>query len=420
MGRRTAVGRTLLALALAGAPLAAATGPAYAEEAVPRLSTDATGPLFALSGLAPGWEHAACLQVRYAGLPAASALGVFATAGGSGLADYLDVRVERGTGGGYGDCTGFAGHQVFAGTLAELAAAHGSAAAALPDDAAVEGSGSAAYRIALTLRDDDGAQGRTAEAAFSWVTLLGAPPAAQPDPPPAPVVAPTAPPAPSPTADVPPAPTPSPSASRPSSTPSPTGRRPAPPAPDPASTPTVGPTAKPTPSSTQGGAGGPSAAPAVDPAGPPSAGPGESPASTDDSDGSEGSRPAAAAPPGTPPAGTPAAAPSRVPGPQVTVPLGGSRAGGTTAARNSSGAVGVLERATVVLGRAASATVAVARRVAAPAGTGAAVGIGMVPLLGGFLLIQRRLDDRDPKLALAPLAAAPDLTFDAQIRGNDE
>jgi hypothetical protein len=55
---------------------------------------------------------------------------------------------------------------------------------------------------------------------------------------------------------------------------------------------------------------------------------------------------------------------------------------------------------------------------AAPAAKGATIGLGgTAPLLGAFLLIQSRIDRRDPKLALAPVHADPDLTFNDIPRG---
>jgi hypothetical protein len=55
---------------------------------------------------------------------------------------------------------------------------------------------------------------------------------------------------------------------------------------------------------------------------------------------------------------------------------------------------------------------------AAPAARGAGYGLGgTAPLLGAFLLIQGRIDRRDPKLALAPAYADPDLTFNDIPRG---
>jgi hypothetical protein len=40
-----------------------------------------------------------------------------------------------------------------------------------------------------------------------------------------------------------------------------------------------------------------------------------------------------------------------------------------------------------------------------------AVPIGLLILVGLFLLVQNRMDNRDPKLALAPVFADPGVTF---------
>ncbi|WP_166170452.1 hypothetical protein [Motilibacter aurantiacus] len=387
----------MLAALLVAAPIA----PADADTGRPRLATDAVGPLFALPGLVPGREQAACVQVSYAGLPEGSGLGLFAAASGTGLADHLELRVERGTGGRYGDCTGFTGIPVFSGTLAGLATAHGTAATAAGGGGAVAGTGAATYRITLALRDDDRAQGRSADATFAWATLLApAAPAAPAAPPPAAGV-----PAPAPAV---PGTGPAPG-SAPGSAPAPAtgpGPVPGPPGSTPPAAGSLRPTASP---SVPGGDDQPTTAPTA-------------PTST--------TAPSAGAP-ATPRTAPPrAAAAPRAPeprvqalpgGPAVTVPLVGAAAGSAPAVPPAPGGpVGLLQRAAAALDRAVGATVSAAHRVSGPAATGAAVGIGTLPLLGGFLLVQRRLDARDPKLALAPLAAAPDLPFDDRIRGNDE
>lgn len=80
------------------------------------------------------------------------------------------------------------------------------------------------------------------------------------------------------------------------------------------------------------------------------------------------------------------------------------------------------------LGKGAAAVSAAARAVvddvikpvavvALPAAKGAGYGLGSAPLLGLFLLVQRRIDRRDPKLALAPAYADADLTFNEIPRG---
>ena len=56
-------------------------------------------------------------------------------------------------------------------------------------------------------------------------------------------------------------------------------------------------------------------------------------------------------------------------------------------------------------------TFAMLQRVAAVASTTGAMPVGLLALIGLFLLIQDRLDRRDPKLALAPVYADPGISF---------
>ncbi|MGW6128409.1 hypothetical protein ACWFNE_00140 [Cellulomonas sp. NPDC055163] len=160
--------------ALVGTPLPAGA----AGDDRPSISTDATGPLVDARDLAPGPLTPVCVRVSWAGADR-SVVAVTATVGGSGLADFLDIEVELGDGGEYGDCAGFTGERVFAGTLAELAALPARAAPSMPAD----GSGSATYRLTFSLRSDDAAQGRTATAELGWL-LTDAPSAAVPTLPP--------------------------------------------------------------------------------------------------------------------------------------------------------------------------------------------------------------------------------------------
>jgi hypothetical protein len=50
-------------------------------------------------------------------------------------------------------------------------------------------------------------------------------------------------------------------------------------------------------------------------------------------------------------------------------------------------------------------------RYAVAVGAASGIGAAVLPLLIVFLLVQRRLDARDPKLALAPAHAEPDLAY---------
>jgi hypothetical protein len=61
---------------------------------------------------------------------------------------------------------------------------------------------------------------------------------------------------------------------------------------------------------------------------------------------------------------------------------------------------------------------AVVGHAAIPAAKGAGLGLTTTaPMLGMFFLVQSRIDRRDPKLALAPVHADADLTFNEIPRG---
>jgi hypothetical protein len=101
----------------AGAVRDAAVRPAAAP--VPLLSDDDGGrPMFTVRDLAPGQILLRCTRLRYSGEdPARVALA--ARVDGP-LAGRIGLTVERGTGGGFGRCAGFAGTVVYSGTLSGL------------------------------------------------------------------------------------------------------------------------------------------------------------------------------------------------------------------------------------------------------------------------------------------------------------
>ncbi|GAA0797017.1 hypothetical protein [Spirilliplanes yamanashiensis] len=124
-----------------------------------------------------------CIRVTYTGTVPAR-VRLFAASGGTGLATYLNLTVERGTTTGttLPDCTGFtpdsatyaaASGVMYSGTLAGLASAHGSHASGLQDPT----SGSpttwtagttVTYRFTASIQNDPAAQGLTATPTFWW------------------------------------------------------------------------------------------------------------------------------------------------------------------------------------------------------------------------------------------------------------
>lgn len=369
------------------------------------LSSDADGiPLVSASRMAPGDRITRCLRLDYGNAVDGDRIGLVSSSTGA-LADHLDVRVEAGTGGDAASCTGFTGAVVWTGTLAGLTGEHGSAATALSLKKLSAGSSSMTVRLLFTLQDVDAAQGTVATSDLLWVAdavgnrpvpppvVTPVDPTPPPVPPvpsrPVPVPVPTVPtvpvPVPVPTVPVPTVPVPT----RPTTT-----AVPVPPASPGAPTSTTAPQVPSAPAAT-------SPAPSAEPTEQSSGGlPGAAASST----------PSPAAPGGS--SGSPGAGGGSGPLASVGKVLGSGARAVTTGVKAVASAAGALAHAVT------AQVIAPVAAAAAPAAKGAGFGLGgTAPLLGAFLLIQDRIDRRDPKLALAPTYADPDLTFDDTPRG---
>lgn len=128
------------------------------------LSDDDQGrSLFDLGDMVPGRPVVHCIEVSYDGTIVPVDLAMRSEAAGD-LATYLDVTVERGQGGGFGDCSGFVrDDQVFAGTLGRLAASGW-----LELGRVVNAGDRTSFRISFEVQDTEEALGRTASASFVW------------------------------------------------------------------------------------------------------------------------------------------------------------------------------------------------------------------------------------------------------------
>jgi hypothetical protein len=360
---RTAVGLAALAVALGGAWHAdrfPALQPAAALQqlaAVPLTDDDEDQALFDDSRLlVPGQPQVRCLRVR-AEHGSTGAVQVYADHVSGALAPHLQVTVEHGSGGSATDCTGFSGQLVFHGTLDQLAATGEDRLPGVPTGWTTSGGDERSFRIAVEPRHSDQAQALAAGADLVWA-LVGEPPVASPQS--------------SPRSSPQPGHQPSPSPS-PRAAPTPV---PAPPAP--AAAPAgPGPIPAPAPAAAAGLAGSPDA-PAQEGSATPDLGAGQEAARAPDAEpdqpaGAE-SRPGSAGP-----AAAPAAAGGREATPRPDAPAGplGERLHALAAA--------------------------VAQRSEFP--------VSLLSVLLLFLWVQRRLDRRDPKLALAPLYAEPSLFF---------
>jgi len=139
-----------------------------------QLDADGSGrALFSADNAKPGDGGTNCIAVTSTGTLASQVRLYAAEATGTaGLADHLILRVEQGTGGGYGTCDGFTSQgTVFDGRLAGFTGAHssyGSGAGTWSPTGG--GSETRTFRITWGLAGDapNAVQGGTASTSFVW------------------------------------------------------------------------------------------------------------------------------------------------------------------------------------------------------------------------------------------------------------
>jgi hypothetical protein len=136
------------------------------------LTDDDTGTaMFAVTNMAPGDSITRCITVSYSGSVDAAVRLYGSITGGTGLGTYLDLTVERGTGGSFASCTGFVSTEsVYSGTLAGFTSAHTGFVNGAGSWAPVGGApvDTMTYRFTTTLQSNNAAQALTATAAFTW------------------------------------------------------------------------------------------------------------------------------------------------------------------------------------------------------------------------------------------------------------
>lgn len=144
---------------------------------------DSGGTLLSLTSAVPGNTTTGCIKVTYSGsLP--STVRLYGTTGGSGLAQYLDMTVTRGTYNGaepaFNNCTNFqadttdylgAGQGVvYDGTLAGFGDDYASGLVDATSGSTETWTGGEVhvYRFAVTLQNNIDAEGLDATQSFTW------------------------------------------------------------------------------------------------------------------------------------------------------------------------------------------------------------------------------------------------------------
>ncbi len=136
------------------------------------LTDDDTGAaMFSATGLVPGSTGSNCITVSYTGTVATTVkLYASAAVDASSVAQYLDLTIDIGTGGGFGSCGGFsAGSTIYSGSLDAFTSTHlayGSGVGTW----APSGAAAQVYRITYTLNagTPNAKQGATTTATFQW------------------------------------------------------------------------------------------------------------------------------------------------------------------------------------------------------------------------------------------------------------
>ncbi len=130
---------------------------------------DAGVAMFNVPAMAPGQSVDTCIVVTYSGSLTPADVKLYTAVGGTGLANYLDLQVDIGTGGSFGSCSGFTVSSTpYTGTLAGFAASYTDFATGLGGWSPAATPESRTYRFTLDLQDNNAAQGLDATATFTW------------------------------------------------------------------------------------------------------------------------------------------------------------------------------------------------------------------------------------------------------------
>jgi hypothetical protein len=138
------------------------------------LSDDSSGTAMFTSGgdgnLTGGQVLTKCIKVTYTGsITSGVSVKLYSTATGA-LAPYLNLVVDQGTGGAFGNCTGFsvgtAG--IYSGTVAGMATADTNFATGAGSWAPSSTGATQTYRFTVTVSSSAAAQSTTASGSFTW------------------------------------------------------------------------------------------------------------------------------------------------------------------------------------------------------------------------------------------------------------
>jgi len=126
---------------------------------------DLGNALFSSAAVTPGVPAVSCIVVSYEGSLVPADVRLYGTSSGT-LAPYLDTTIEVGTGGSFGDCTGFSSSAtIFTDTLDNLPVGWASGAAVFTATTNPE---TRTLRFTVDVQNVPAAQGEAASADFTF------------------------------------------------------------------------------------------------------------------------------------------------------------------------------------------------------------------------------------------------------------
>jgi hypothetical protein len=147
------------------------SGNSWEAGSVSLTDDDAGSAMFTVSNMTPNTSVEKCITVTYNGTVTTSGVKLYGQAlSGTGLDTFLQTKIEEGSGGGFGDCTGFtATGTLYNDTLASFGATKTDYSTGVGTWVPTAAGQTKTYRFTITLADDNAAQGKTAtNGVFTW------------------------------------------------------------------------------------------------------------------------------------------------------------------------------------------------------------------------------------------------------------
>ena len=140
----------------------------FASGSVVITDDDLGSALFTATGMSPGNPVIDCIVVTYSGTLTPADVRMYGTSSAA-LAPFLDTTIEIGTGGSFGNCSGFTPTStLYTGTLDNYSTTHTNWATGLAAFTAASNPTVRTFRFTLDVQDNNAAQSLSADAEFTW------------------------------------------------------------------------------------------------------------------------------------------------------------------------------------------------------------------------------------------------------------